>query len=214
VRQPLEALARGAAALLGRPLTSREREQFGKYLKLLIRWQRAQRLVGSADPVWLVEHLFLDSLLFLRLLPLATRSLLDLGSGAGVPGVPIKIVRSEVQVTLVEARRRRASFLSATVRELALTGAQIMTGRVEDKLGELEGRFDAVVMRCAGSRDDMIPIAARLIVPNGLVIVSGPPRRIPLSLGEWVTVPGLKPGATRLFAVYRPQDRESRSGKD
>jgi 16S rRNA (guanine527-N7)-methyltransferase len=54
--------------------------------------------------MWIVEHLFLDSLLFLRLLPSTTRTLVDIGSGAGMPGVPIKIVRTDVEVTLVESR--------------------------------------------------------------------------------------------------------------
>ncbi|HEU5263506.1 MAG TPA: 16S rRNA (guanine(527)-N(7))-methyltransferase RsmG [Gaiellaceae bacterium] len=191
-------------AILGRQLTSRERDLFDKYLKILIRWQKVHRLVGSVEPVWIVEHLFLDSLLFLRLLPSNTRSVLDLGSGAGLPGVPIKIVRSEVEVTLLESRRRRASFLSAVVRELSLDGLRVIADRVEDRLGELEGRYDAVVMRCAGNLDQLIPIAARLVVPQGGVVIgSGPPRPRPLAHGEWVTIPGLEPGATRRFAVYR-----------
>jgi 16S rRNA (guanine527-N7)-methyltransferase len=182
-----------------------ERDQFNKYLNLLARWQRVHRLVGSEDPVWIVEHLFLDSLLFLKLLPSNTRSLLDLGSGAGLPGVPIKIVRSEVEVTLVESRRRRASFLSTAVRELGLKGAYVIADRAEERLGELEGRFDAVVMRCAGDLDEMIPFAAKLVRAHGLVICAGPPRPKPLSQGEWVEIPGLETGVTRRFAVYRKE---------
>lgn len=210
--QPQERLAAGGAAILGRALTSRERDQFDRYLELLIKWQKAHRLVGSADPVWIVEHLFLDSLLFLRLLPSDTRALLDLGSGAGLPGLPIKIVRSEVELTLVESRRRRASFLSTAVRELALKGARVVPHRVEEKLEELEGRFDAVVMRCAGDPGYMIPIAERLVVPKGLVIGSGPPRARTLTHGDWTTVRGVAPGTTRRFAIYRRPDHGD-SGK-
>ena len=71
---PLEALSNGAAAILKRPLSARERDDFGKYLSLLLKWQKAHRLVGSSDPMWIVEHLFLDSLLFLKLLPSSVRS--------------------------------------------------------------------------------------------------------------------------------------------
>jgi 16S rRNA (guanine527-N7)-methyltransferase len=152
--------------------------------------------------MWIVEHLFLDSLLFLRLLPLTTRALVDLGSGAGMPGVPIKIVR-DVEVTLVESRRRRASFLSAVVRELALGQTRVVAERIESRLPDLEGRFDAVVMRCAGDIGEMMPLAARLLVPGGVVIASGPPEPRPLALGEWVVVPGLRPPSTRRFAVHR-----------
>ena len=153
--------------------------------------------------MWIVEHLFLDSLLFLRLLPSTTRTLIDIGSGAGMPGVPIKIVWSDVQVALVESRRRRASFLSAVVRELTLNQVQVVADRIESRLPDMEGRFDAVVMRCAGDVGELMPVAARLLTPQGLVIASGPPEPRPLRQGEWVVVPGLRPSSIRRFAVYR-----------
>jgi 16S rRNA (guanine527-N7)-methyltransferase len=200
---PLEALANGAAAILGRAITEQERGKFSEYLTLLLKWQRAHRLVGSDDPMWIVEHLFLDSLLFLRLLPASLRTLADLGSGAGLPGLPIKIVRREIEIALIESRRRRAMFLASAVRTMKLDGIRIFEGRAESLMNELEGRFDAVVMRCAGDIEVMIPAAAALVPEHGLVIASGPPKPKPLSVGEWVTVPGVKRGTTRRFAVYR-----------
>ena len=200
---PLETLAKGAEAVLGRVLDERERDKFSKYLTLLLKWQKAHRLVGSDDPMWIVEHLFLDSLLFLTLLPPSLRTLVDLGSGAGLPGLPIKIVSRELEITLVESRRRRAAFLSSAVRELKLERAHVVEGRIENLLGELEGRFEGVVMRCAGDVGELIPLAARLVQSHGVVVAAGPPRPKPLALGEWVTVPGVKPGTTRRFAIYR-----------
>jgi len=201
--KPREALADGAQAILGRSLSAAEATQFDKYIELLTKWQRVQRLVGSTDPMWIVEHLILDSLLFLRLLQPSAKSILDLGSGAGLPGLPIKIVSRDVDMTLIESRRRRASFLTSVVRELQLEGAHVVADRVEDREGELAGRFDAVVMRCAGDVDELIPLASRLVASHGLVIASGPPRPKPLAMGEWVTVPGARPGSTRRFAVHR-----------
>ena len=156
--------------------------------------------------MWIVEHLFLDSLLFLRLLPSTTRTLIDIGSGAGMPGVPIKIVRSDLEVTLVESRRRRASFLSAVVRELALGQVRVVADRIESRLPEMEGRFNVVVMRCAGDVGELMPLAGRLLTPQGLIIASGPPEPRPLSQGEWVVVPGFRSSSTRRFAVYRATD--------
>jgi 16S rRNA (guanine527-N7)-methyltransferase len=202
VRRPQEALARGALSILGRALTPHERDLFSRYLTLLVKWQQSHRLIGSSDEMWIVEHLFLDSLLFQHLLPSTTRTLADLGSGAGMPGVPIKIVRSDIDVTLIESRRRRASFLSALVRELGLTQTRVIAERVENRLSDLEGRFDAVVMRCAGDIGELMPVAARLLAPRGVVIASGPPESRPLAQGEWVVVPGLRPPSTRRFAVY------------
>jgi len=201
----LDALATGAEPIVGRRLTQDELGDFREYLGLLIKWQRAHRLVGSAAPLWIVEHLFLDSLLFLKLLPSSARVVADLGSGAGLPGVPLKIVRPDLDVTLIEARRRRAMFLTSAIRTIGLSGCRVMEGRVEDIAQDVRGRFDAVVMRCAGDVEDMIPAAARLLSASGVVIASGPPRPRPITAGEWVTVPGIRRGTTRRFAVYRPR---------
>ncbi len=200
---PLEALANGAATTLGRSLTERERDDFAKYLGLLLRWQKAHRLVGSSDPMWIVEHLFLDSLLFLKVLPASVRSLADVGSGAGLPGLPIKIVRHELQIVLIESRRRRAMFLTSAIRAMKLEGVRVIEGRLESLGDELRGRLDVVVMRCAGDIDAMIPRAAVLVPASGVVIASGPPKPRALSVGEWVTIPAVRRGSTRRFAVYR-----------
>jgi 16S rRNA (guanine527-N7)-methyltransferase len=199
---PLEALSRGAEAPLGRRLTEKEQENFGKYMTLLVKWQKSHRLVGSDDPMWIVEHLFLDSLLFLQLLPASCRKLADIGSGAGLPGLPIKIVRNDLDVVLIESRRRRAMFLNSAVRDLKLEGIQVLEGRIESLPSELNGSFDAAVMRCAGDIEEMIPAASALVTDSGVVVASGPPKPRPLSIGEWVTVPGVRPGKARRFATY------------
>jgi 16S rRNA (guanine527-N7)-methyltransferase len=200
----LEVLAGGASPILGRSLTDQERGNFDKYLSILIKWQKAHRLVGSTDPMWIVEHLFLDSLLFLRLLPSSVRTLADVGSGAGLPGLPLKIVRSELEVVLIESRRRRATFLATAIREMKLSGIRVLEGRLENVAADLGKRLDAVVMRCAGDVESMIPAAATITTRDGVVIASGPPAPRQLSLGEWVTVQGVTSGTTRRFAVYRP----------
>ncbi|OGK86376.1 MAG: 16S rRNA (guanine(527)-N(7))-methyltransferase RsmG [Candidatus Rokubacteria bacterium GWA2_73_35] len=169
----------------------------------MLEWQRTHRLVGSSEPRWIVENLFLDSLLFLRVLPPGITTLLDLGSGAGIPGIPIKLVRPAIQLVLVESRRRRASFLSTAVRDLGLSGTRVVGGRAEDHLAELAGRFDAVVMRCAGEVSEMFPLAARLTRAGGVVVASGPPTPQDLRMGEWVSVEGAEAGRPRRFAVYR-----------
>jgi 16S rRNA (guanine527-N7)-methyltransferase len=195
-------LSTRAAGILSRPLAAAELERFEKYLSLLTRWQRIHRLVGSVEPGWVVEHLFLDSLLFLGVLPKALRSLGDIGSGAGFPGIPIKIVRPEVNVTLIESRQRRASFLSTVVRELGLERIRVEAGRAEDAAEKGAGSLDAVAMRCAGDPEMVLDSARALVAPGGVIVVSGPPERRPIAAGRWVEVEGIRPGSTRLFAVY------------
>jgi 16S rRNA (guanine527-N7)-methyltransferase len=158
-------------------------------------------LISSTDPDWIVEHLLLDSLLFLRVLPSGIRTLLDFGAGAGLPGIPIKIVRPEVELSLLEARRRRTSFLSTALRELGLAGVRVLDARAEDVADELRGAFDAVVLRCAGSLERAIPLAAKFAVVGGAVIAAGPPKPRPLPGIHWVEVPGIHSGSIRRFAV-------------
>ena len=125
-------------------------------------------------------------------------------AGAGLPGIPIKIVLGEVELVLVESRQKRVSFLSSAVRELALENVRVVSGRVEDVMDELEGRFDAVVMRCAGDPGALMTVAARLVVrPGGVVVASGPPRPRPLPIGEWITVEAGRGRPLRRFAVFR-----------
>ena len=103
---------------LGRPLTRPEGEAVYNYLELLIKWQKAHRLVGSTDVAWMIENIIIDSFAFLEHLPSEARMVADVGSGAGVPGVPIAIVRPDLDMSLVEVRRHRVSFLSTAIREL------------------------------------------------------------------------------------------------
>ena len=196
-----KALAGGAREILGRPLSQSEAALFYKYMTLLIKWSSTHRMIGWAEPLWIVENLFLDSLLFLRILPPDIRSVMDLGAGAGIPGIPLKIVCSELHVTLLEARRRRAFFLSTVVRELGLVDTTVLEGRAESLAPERGGQFDAVVMRCVGDLDQLFSLAIRFAKPGGMVVASGPPEPFELKGGEWIQVKGLRPGSTRRFAV-------------
>lgn len=202
-RHALERLAGGARYILDRPLSELEIQAFGKYLKLLQQWQRSQRLIGSTEPEWIVENLFLDSLLFLHFLPEGVASIADLGSGAGFPGIPVKIVRPEMSVALIESRARRVSFLATVVRELDLKDVRVLNARAEEVAEETPRFFGAVLMRCAGDPGELMPVAAGLVAAGGIVVAAGPPARRALSMGTWVEVPGTRPGRMRRFAVYR-----------
>jgi 16S rRNA (guanine527-N7)-methyltransferase len=204
VTAELASLRAGARRILCRDLTETEATMFSKYMELLLKWQNVHRLLGSSEPRWIVDRIFLDSLLFVRVLPSGARAILDVGSGAGVPGIPLKLVIPDLKLTMVESRQRRASFLSTTVRELALRDVAVIPERLESIVRAVSDRFEAVVARCAGDVGYLFGLAAHLIRPGGVVIASGPPEEHPLPVGEWITVPGVRPGETRRFAVYRP----------
>lgn len=189
--------------MLERPLVQTERDDLHKYLKLLLKWQHVQRLVGSADPRWIVSHVVLDSLLFLRVLPHDTARIMDLGAGAGVPGVPVKIIRRDAEVVLVEARQRRVSFLAEVVRQLGLTGCTVVPERAEAVADRYEGACDAVVMRCAGATHTVLPLALSFVRPGGVVVMAGPPEAFSIDRGDWVETEGVVPGERRRFLVVR-----------
>lgn len=199
-----ERLRSGAALILGRSLSDLEADRLLKYLELLIKWQRSQRLVGSSDPNWIIDHIVLDSILFTRLLPSGAKRILDVGSGAGVPGIPLKIVLEDTAFALLEARAKRASFLSAVVRELELRDCEILNARLETIAAESTTRFDAIVMRCAGDPPELRETALRLLRPTGIMVVAGPPSRRPTSGGDWIEIEG--PVGRRLFWVARKLD--------
>ena len=199
----LRTLASGAEQILERPLTQVQIESFSKYLELLTKWQKAQRLVGSAEPGWIVENLFLDSLLFLKVLPMATQSLVDIGSGAGIPGLPIKIVEPSLAVTLVESRQRRVSFLRAVVRELGLGGVEVIGERLENLVDRLRGRFDVATMRCSGDPASIVPVALEIVKPGGTVVAAGSPDPATGAKASRVDVPDPVRGRTRRFLVWQ-----------
>jgi hypothetical protein len=173
----LELLRERAAAILGRSLSPNESSAFAKYLELLLKWQKIHRLVGSSEPEWIAENLFLDSLLFLRVLPQDVASLVDVGSGAGFPGIPIKIVRPNLHVHLV------------------------FVGRAEGAPSSMLRAFEAAVARCAGDPAALRPIASRLVRSGGLMVFSGPPVSKRVTGDEWVEVEGILAGSVRRFSV-------------
>lgn len=198
------ALRRGARAILDRALAPDEVHRLVKYQELLNKWQRVQRLVGPSDPLMIVDDLVLDSLLFVRVLPASVRSIMDLGSGAGFPGIPLSIVLPAVRVVLVEATQKRASFLSTAVRELGLQPTTtVVNARAESLPTSFDQSFEAVVMRCAGPLEEMFPMAARFVSPGGLVVASGPPSPERLTGAEWTNVSCPGHDRNRLFAVMK-----------
>ncbi len=160
---------------------------------------------GSTDPEWIVDNLFLDSLLFLRVLPAEIGSLVDIGSGAGVPGIPIRIVKPGLRtVVLIESRRRRVSFLSTVVRELNLQGTIVIANRIVEVPDQWQGALDAAVARCAGPAETVVALGAGFVKSTGIVVISGSPDAGKTGGGRRVVVSGLSEGHSRQFHVFEP----------
>jgi 16S rRNA (guanine527-N7)-methyltransferase len=164
------------SAARGRSLADTELSKFSRYLDLISRWNRVHSLTALRTEQAIAEGLLADSLLFLDVLPPDAIRLMDLGSGPGIPGIPIKIVRPEMELVLVEARRKKASFLSTAVRELGLEQTRVVGSRAEQLLDlepAMSGAFDAVVTRAAGRPAEVRDLSFSFLRPGGMLLLGG-----------------------------------------
>lgn len=118
----------------------------GRYLSELTRWRRSMNLTGDLSPESLAEHA-LESVLGANLIAHGAR-VIDIGSGAGFPGVPIAMARRDVSMSLLEPRSKRAAFLRHIVRDAPLSNAQVREGRAEEVGGQT---FDVATVRAVGN---------------------------------------------------------------
>ncbi len=142
----------------GESVTAALVEQLSTYLDLILRWNQRTNLTSIRDPREIVRRHFGESLFAARHLP-GTGSLLDFGSGAGFPGVPIQMWHPNLLVTLAESQGKKSTFLREVVRVLALP-CEVWAGRVE-AMGT-SARFDRVVMRAVDDPGRALEAAFRL----------------------------------------------------
>lgn len=132
-RQHQDILDQGLAAM-GLALEPAAKDRLIAYCEELLRWNAKINLVAKAELAEIWETHFLDSLTLLRALPAEAAdqpSLLDIGTGAGFPGLALKTARPELPVILVEPRQKRVSFLKHVIRTLGLAGVTVLCGRIE-----------------------------------------------------------------------------------
>ncbi|HSF03430.1 MAG TPA: 16S rRNA (guanine(527)-N(7))-methyltransferase RsmG [Solirubrobacterales bacterium] len=203
-------LAAGIAAL-GAPVDPGFAARGRVFLDELDRWNRVFRLTGYPTEAARVRHLLLDSLLFLAVLPAASSPILDLGSGAGVPGLVLKLARPEWAVHLVEANRRRANFLRQAARRLELAAVTVHEARAESLpiREDLTRAFGAVTVRAVAAPDAAVALARPFVRPGGrLVIALGPGRRPRVGTVRRValSVPGAGLRIERTFLILAADD--------
>ena len=165
-------LERGLAEL-DLTLSGGQFDAFLTYLAELKKWNRAYNLTALRSDRDIVVRHFLDSLLFVKVLPSHTGSLADIGSGAGLPGIPISIVRPDLKVLLVEPTEKKIAFLDHLRRRLCLSHTEVMRARVQEIR---DRRFDALVTRALFSIREFIACGSRLLNPGGLLVLSKGPK--------------------------------------
>ncbi len=142
-------------------------EQFSVYLDLLLQWNSKLNLTAVREPETIVKRHFLESIQCARLIP-QVETLLDFGSGAGFPGIPIAICRPEIAVTLGESQGKKAAFLREVTRKLGLK-AGVFGGRVEDVSGER--LFEAVTLRAVDKMEAACREALNHVDDGGWLVI-------------------------------------------
>jgi len=146
--------------------------QLQLYLDLLLRWNTRVNLTAVREPEQIVTRHFGESLLAAQVLARHLESqaaqltrLADLGSGAGFPGIPIKLLMPGIELVLIESQNKKATFLREVVRTLHLKNVQVFCGRAE----QWHGSADAVTLRAVEQFTSVLPVAAGLVRDHGLL---------------------------------------------
>ncbi len=135
-------------------LTEVQREQFDRYYELLTEWNSVMNLTAITDYDEVNLKHFTDSLTVVRLIDMdRIESMIDIGTGAGFPGIPLKIVYPDIEIVLLDSLNKRIRFLNEVIAELGLTKIVTLHGRAEDyaKKPEYREKFDLVVSRAVAN---------------------------------------------------------------
>lgn len=146
---PSTAIIRRALAEFKLPAYDDQVLQIQQYIRLLLTWNEKVNLTAIRDPLEILYRHFCESMYAAEAVPLEGGRLADVGSGGGFPGLPLKIIRPDLRVFLIESNLKKATFIAEVVRELGLKDAQVLVRRYEE-LGEEVAPLDYVCSRALG----------------------------------------------------------------
>jgi len=194
---------------IGVRLSGRQAELFWLYLQVLLEWNKTFPLTSVTDPADIVIKHFVDSLSPLPYLGAST-SLLDIGSGAGFPGIPLKIAAPDLRLSLVDANRKKISFLKQVVRTLELREVAVRHGRIED-LPPPEEPYTTIISRAFRRLEPLLEMVSPLLAPECTLIAMLGPTRAPKHrlFSELASTHGLK--LSQIVPLELPRGRGGRT---
>lgn len=163
-------IANTLSPYLTRPLPAGQLAGIGKYLELLKKWNQTVPLTSIEEASELVSRHFGESLFAGSLLPIERGRLADVGSGAGFPGLPLKIAFPELEITLVEPNTKKCAFLREVQTVLGLSGVEIVRSRYED-FPAAPASFDFVCSRALGGYRRLLQWSRAALKPQGRVVL-------------------------------------------
>jgi len=172
MEQELIRILTDEATGLGIVLGPDELSHFSFFYDEFQMWNAKMNLSAlEAGPAFIIKH-FIDSLQALPLIPQEAKTLLDLGTGGGFPGIPLKIARNDLSLTLLDSSRKKTSFLRQVVLRLGLSDVHVITGRAEEQAGEGRGggEFDVVISRATFKLMQILELGCHFVKREGLII--------------------------------------------
>jgi 16S rRNA (guanine527-N7)-methyltransferase len=140
------------------------------YISVLLRWNEKIALTTITDPLDIVRFHFGESMFGAAAVPIKEGRLADVGTGAGFPGLPLKLFLPSLDLFLIESNAKKASFLSECIRGLDLRGVEVYRGRFED-IKPAENRFDFVTARALGGYSELVAWSLRQLAPGGSLVL-------------------------------------------
>jgi len=165
-------LLQEGASLLGLRFDEKQLAQFELYQNELIRWNAKTNLISAKTVGDITVRHFLDSLTAARYIANENSRLLDIGCGAGFPGIPLKIALPSLKLYLLETNRKKISFLKHILRLLNLADAFTLHDRTEDliRTDTWREKFDVAISRASLKLPDLLPLGNYFLAPGGLLI--------------------------------------------
>jgi 16S rRNA (guanine527-N7)-methyltransferase len=195
-------------------LTATQLQNISTYIDMLQRWNARINLTAIRDEEQIVTRHFGESLFAARhLFPLSSAvpsvvkglEVADVGSGAGFPGIPIKLWAPEISLTLIESNQKKATFLKEVARALTLTDVNIQTARAESLAS---ASFAVVTLRAVERFESILPVAANLVVPGGCLALLISQTQLPqaqsaLRALDWSDPIAIPASQSRVFTLVR-----------
>ncbi|MCA1794137.1 MAG: 16S rRNA (guanine(527)-N(7))-methyltransferase RsmG [Desulfotignum sp.] len=203
---------------LGIPLTQTEVNQMACHAEQLEKWNKKINLTAITDPGAMAQKHFLDAIAIQTFVH-QKKTVLDMGSGGGFPGLPLKLLNPDMHMVLVDASRKKVHFLKHVIRTLGIGGIEVIHTRVEDlhRNPDVIARFDAVLARGFAALDILARLAGPLLQPKGTIYaLKGPNAAEEISLDlktqfamqcDYYTLPF--EGANRCLVRLEPNKKSS-----
>lgn len=167
----IERLLRDALAPLQLDLSPRAFEQMATHFSLLLHWNRKINLTALRRPEEIATRHFAESLFLAKLIPFADELgddlMVDVGSGAGFPGLPLKVAFPKIKTILLEPNKKKAAFLKEVIRSSKLDGIEVRNERLHQAVDDLSGKATLVTLRALKPSPELLADLNRLLAPDG-----------------------------------------------